>query len=97
MLAHRIYLAQNLQICNYKVHNLPALHPDLVGVQFYILEGQYLAISKHGLYAAIPTEHDMRICVATKGHLCMLNHALYPADVSMPCTFLTDKESINTV
>ena len=30
------------------------------------MEGQYLAISKHGLYAVVPTEHDIRICTAAE-------------------------------
>ena len=39
----------------YKVHNLPALHPQL-NIQFqYQLEGEYLAITKDKQYAAIPT------------------------------------------
>ena len=43
---------QSLQMDVYKVHNLPALHPDL-NIQFTCqLEGKYLAIGKHGLYAA---------------------------------------------
>ena len=51
----------------YKVHNLPALHPDL-NIQFtYQLEGKYLAIGKHGLYAALPSESDIRICMTTSG------------------------------
>ena len=54
---------QSLQMDVYKVHNLPALHPDL-NIQFtYQLEGKYLAIGKHGLYAALPSESDIRICM----------------------------------
>ena len=42
----------SLQMNVYRVHNLPTLHPELK-VQFtYQLEGQYLAISKNGIYAA---------------------------------------------
>ena len=63
----------SLQMNVYKVHNLPTLHPELK-VQFtYELEGKYLAISKNGIYAALPTEDDIRICQATGGYLCMLN------------------------
>ena len=43
----------------YTVCNCSALHPDL-GVQFFhIMEGQCLAISKHGIHDAIQTEHDL--------------------------------------
>ena len=53
----------------YKVHYLPALHPDF-GVQFsYVMEGQYLAISEHGLYAAVSTEHDVKhVCLRKTFH-----------------------------
>ena len=71
---------QSLQMDIYKVHNLPALHPEL-NIQFtYQLEGKYLAIGKHGLYAALPSESDIRICMTTSGGLCMMNQALYPVE-----------------
>ena len=67
---------QSLQMDVYKVHNLPALHPDL-NIQFtYQLEGKYLAIGKHGLYAALCSESDIRICMTTSGGLCMMNQSL---------------------
>ena len=44
------------------------------------MEGQYLAVSKHWLYAAVPTDHDIRICMATEGYLCMLNKALHSVE-----------------
>ena len=50
---------KSLRMDPYKVHNLPALHPKL-NIQFtYQLEGKCLAIGKHGLYAALPSENDM--------------------------------------
>ena len=71
---------QSLQMDIYKVLNLPALHPEL-NIQFiYQLEGKYLAIGKHGLYAALPSESDIRICMTTSGGLCMMNQALYPVE-----------------
>ena len=71
---------QSLQMDLYKVHNLPALHPKL-NIQFtYQLEGKYMAIGKHGLYAALPSENDIRICMTTAGGLCMMNQALYPIE-----------------
>ena len=63
---------QSLQMDIYKVHNLPAFHPEL-NIQFtYQLEGKYLAIGKHGLYAALPSESDIRICMTTSGDQCMM-------------------------
>ena len=51
-----IPLADQSPVMNlYKVHNMPALHPEL-HVQFeYQLEGEYLAITKDKQYAALPT------------------------------------------
>ena len=49
---------QSLVMKLYKVHNMPALHPEL-HVQFeYQLEGEYLAITKDKQYAALPTARD---------------------------------------
>ena len=77
----------SLQMNVYKVHNLPTLHPELK-VQFtYDLEGQYLAISKNGIYAAIPAPWDIEICQATDGYLCMLNQALYPIEKIEWCIY----------
>ena len=39
-----------------------------------------MAIRKHGLYAALPSENDIRICMTTNGGLCMMNQALYPIE-----------------
>ena len=80
---------RSLQLDVYKGHNLPTLHPD-IGVQFsYIQEGQYLTISKHGVYASIPTEHDIRISMATKSYPYMLNQS--------PCTSHIKNESNITI
>ena len=77
----------SLEMKVYKVHNLPALHPKL-GIQFtYVLEGTYLAIDKHNLYVALPTENDIKICMATQGYLCMINQALYPIKTVEWCVY----------
>ena len=96
---------QSLEMNLYKVYNLPALHPELK-VQFtYELEGEYLAITKNKLYAALPTAREIRICKGTGGYLCLMNQALYPIDKLEWCIyalFTDDKEkkreycSINT-
>ena len=67
----------SLDVNLYKVHNLPMLHPQL-GVQAeYELEGEYLAILVHGMYATIPKTTDIKLCKLSQGHLCTLDHALY--------------------
>ena len=49
-----------LQMNLYKVYLAP-LHPDLKLHFIYVLEGQYLAVAKHGMYTALPTEHNIHI------------------------------------
>ena len=59
-----------------QVHNLPVLDPKL-GIKFtYILKGLFFAGAKHGLYATVPKEHNIHLCMGTEGYLCMLNHTL---------------------
>ena len=69
---------QSLEMDLYKVYNLPALHPKLKKEFTYQIEGEYLAISKSRLYAALPTAGEIRICETTKGYLCLMNQVLYP-------------------
>ena len=64
---------QSLEMDLYKVYNLLALHPKLKIEFTYQLEGEYLAISKNRLYAAIPTVREIRICESTEGYLCLMN------------------------
>ena len=52
---------QSLEMDLYKIYNLPALHPELKVEFSYELEGEYLAITKNKLYAALPTAREIRI------------------------------------
>ena len=78
----------SLDVNLYKVHNLPMLHPTL-GVQVeYELEGEYLAILVHGMYATIPHTTDIKLCKMSQGHLCMLVTLYTQSTVSNgACTF----------
>ena len=96
---------QSLEMNLYKVYNLPALHPELKVEFTYELEGEYLAIIKNKLYAALPMAREIRICKGTGGYLCLMNQVLYPIDRLEWCVyalFTDDKEkkreycSINT-
>ena len=71
---------QSLEMNLYKVYNLPALHPELKVEFTYELEGEYLAITKNKLHAALPMAREIRICKGTGGYLCLMNQALYPID-----------------
>ena len=88
---------QSLEMDLHKVYVLPALHPELK-IQFkYELEGEYLAISKDGLYAVSPTAWDVRICLTTEYYICFMNQALYPVEKIEWCLnaiFEQEKENI---
>ena len=71
---------QTLQMNLYRVHNLPMLHPTLQMHVQYEIEGPYLATLMDSMYITLPTDIDVRLCLMTKGHLCMFNQALYPVD-----------------
>ena len=71
---------QSLEMDLYKTYNLPTLHPKLKVEFTYQVEGEYLAISKSKLYAAVPTAREIRICETTEGYLCLMNQALYPTE-----------------
>ena len=78
---------QSLEVNLYKVYKLPALHPKLKVEFTYELEGEYLAITKNKLYAALPTAREIRICKGTGGYLCLMNQALYPIDKLEWCVY----------
>ena len=78
---------QSLEMNLYKVYNLPALHPKLKVEFTYELEGEYLAITKNKLYAALPTAREIRICKGTGGYLCLMNQPLYPIDKLEWCIY----------
>ena len=88
---------QSLEMDLYKVYNLPALHPKLKIEFTYQLEGEYLAISKNRLYAAIPTAREIRICESTEGYLCLMNQALYPVGKIEWCIYALYTQDQNKI
>ena len=71
---------QSLEMDLYKIYNLPTLHPKLKIEFTYQMEGEYLAISKSRLYAAIPTAREIRICETTEGYLCLITRHCIPLE-----------------
>ena len=49
------------------------------------------------MYVALPDEQNVRLCIVTKGHLCLFNQALYLSNKSngvfMLCSFKIKLES----
>ena len=59
-------------------HNLPAIPPGHKIATKYLLEGDYFAIGKHGVYAALPSERSIQVCLESDLAICMMQQALYP-------------------
>ena len=81
----------------YKAHNLPAVSPEHGVAARYHLEGEYLAVGKHGLYVAIPNARDVHLCLASQGGLCVMNEALHPVETIEWCIyalFIQDEERV---
>ena len=88
---------KSLKMNVYKVHNLPALDPELRVASEYVLEGEYLAIDEHGLYVALPDAREIQICLTSQGGLCVMNQALHPIETINWCIyalFIQDQERI---
>ena len=77
----------SLDVNLYKVYNLPMLHPKLQIQVEYQLEGTYFATHMHGMYATIPKESDIKLCMMSQGHLCMFDEPLYPVDEIEWCLY----------
>ena len=61
------------------------------------MEGEYLAISKSRLYAAIPNAREIGICEATEGYLCLMNQALYPIEKLEWCAYALFAQDQNRI
>ena len=70
-----LYKVYNLNL--YKVYNLPMLHLKFQIQVEYQLEGAYFTMHMHGMYATIPKETDIKLCMMSQGHLCMFDEPLY--------------------
>ena len=88
---------QTLYMNLYKVHNLPMLHPTLQMHVQYEIEGPYLATLMDSMYITLPTDIDVRLCLMTRGHLCMFNQALYPVDNTNWCIYAFFINDINKI
>ena len=92
-----IDLSLDVNLC--KVHNLPMLHPQLQIQVEYELKGACLLCSMHGMYATIPKETDIKLCMMSQGHLCIFEEPLYPVDKIDWCLyalFIRDQTKIES-
>ena len=62
-----LLIDSSLNMNLYKVHNLPILHPQYQIQVEYELVGAYM----NGMYATIPKETDIKLCMMSQGHLYM--------------------------
>ena len=75
-----LLIDSSLDVSLYKVYKLPMLHPQLQIQVEYQLKGAYFTTHMHGMYATIPKETDIKLCMMSKGHLCMFDEPLYPVE-----------------
>ena len=97
MLLNIPLMDKSLKLNIYQIHSLPALQPTLGVIARYQMENKYIAIDDHGLFVAMPDEIEVRICLVTRGGLCMMNQALHPVDTvdwCMYALFIQDEERI---
>ena len=80
-------IGKSLQMGLHNIYTLPALHLEHKAWFSFILEGEYLALSTSGTYAAMPILDEINICLATQGHLCVPNTAHYPVEEIEWCTY----------
>ena len=73
------------------------LHPILQMHVQYEIEGPYLATLMYSMYITLPTDIDVRLCLMTKGHLCMFNQALYPVDNTNWCIYALFIKDIHNI
>ena len=71
-------LDSTLELNIYRIHNLPAIPPGHKIATTYLLEGDYFAIGKHGVYAALPNERSIQVCLESDLAIYMIGQALYP-------------------
>ena len=71
-------LDSTLELNVYRAHNLPAIPPGHEVAATYVLEGDYFAIGGHGVYAALPSESSIQMCLESDLAICMMGQALYP-------------------
>ena len=64
-----------LELNIYRVHNLPAITLGHKIATTYLLEGDYFAIGKHGVYAALPNERSIQVCLESDFGPCYLGKA----------------------
>ena len=73
-------LDSTLELDIYRVHNLAAIPPGHKIATTYLLEGDYFAIGKHGVYTALPNERSIQVCLDSDLAICMIGQAPLPND-----------------
>ena len=71
-------LDSTLELNVYRVHDLPAIPPGHKIAATYIIEVDYFAVGKHGVYAALPNGLSIQTCLESDLAVCMMGQALYP-------------------
>ena len=78
---------QSLEMNIYKAHNLPLASPEYHVTSQYVLEGEYLAVDKDGMYVALPEKESIGLCLISDLGLCTIKQALYPTELVDWCIY----------
>ena len=82
-----LLIDSSLDVNLYKVYNLPMLETQLQIQVEYQLKDAFFATHMHGIYATIPKETDIKLCMMFQGHLCMFDEPLYPVEKVEWCLY----------
>ena len=78
-------VSTDLKMDLYRVHNLPAVHPEYNIYVKYDLESSYFAVSHNGQFVSVPDEATVAQCEMNGHSVCHYKAPLYPKDRCQLC------------
>ena len=88
---------QSLEMNIYKAHNLPLASPEYHVTSQYVLEGEYLAVDKDGMYVALPEKESIGLCLISDLGLCTIKQALYPTELVDWCIYALFRQDASRI
>ena len=98
VLLHIPLVDKSLQFNQYRIHNIPFVHPILKKSFRYSIQEEYLAFRSDAQYISFPLSTDIMACQVSNGQFCCINSPLYTAGTSGSCSYATlfqNKDKIN--
>ena len=104
MMSNTLYVVLHIPLVDkslqfqFRICNIPSVHPILKQSFKYLIQEEYLAIRFDEQYISFLLSSDNMACQVSNGQFCFINSPLYTADTSNSCNyalFLQNKEKIN--